>query len=174
MKPKLKGLYTLGALTCLFLIVFAYYFEYALELEPCPLCIMQRVAVFMVGLGCIIGALTSNIRFRTHIVIAIWIFSSSIFGIWLADHHRWLQGLPADLVPSCGPSLDYMIKSFPLSDIIRLLLRGNGSCAKVSWSFLSLSMPVWVEIFFILFSLASLIGLYQIIRGRPKKRKRKR
>jgi disulfide bond formation protein DsbB len=67
-------------------------------------------------------------------------------GAAIAGRHVWLQNLPAEQVPACGPGLDYIIDSFPLSDALRLVFTGSGECATADWHFLGLSMPAWVLI----------------------------
>lgn len=168
MTNPVRWLNALGALTSIALLASAYYFEYALYLDPCPMCIMQRIATLMVGLGCIAGF----IAYRSTIAstgFALFTLASSIFGIYLSDHHRWLQSLPADEVPACGPSLEYMLESFPLEKLLQVLLRGNGNCAEVSWSFMGLSMPFWLEVFFTGFTIASLAGLFLIYKNKQNK-----
>jgi len=155
-----------GALTCIALLASAYYFEYEMYLDPCPMCIMQRIATLMVGVGCIVGFFAYR-HYLTSLLAGIWTLASSIFGFYLSDHHRWLQSLPPDQVPACGPSLEYMVEAFPLEQLITVLLRGNGNCAEVSWSFWGLSMPFWLEIFFTGFIVASVVGIFLIIR-QPK------
>lgn len=159
MRINLKMLSLIGFITSITLLASAYYFQFALEMEPCPLCIMQRIATMMVALGCIAGYYLSE-RPRPLLLASIWTLLSSFFGIYLSNHHNWLQSLPADQVPSCGPSLEYMLDAFPIMEIVTVLLRGNGNCAEVSWSFLGLSMPAWLMIFFIGFAIASAYGVF--------------
>lgn len=159
MRINLKMLCLTGFITCMALLAGAYYFQFALEMEPCPLCIMQRIATLLVAIGCLVGFFTAE-RPRGLLIASVWTLLSSFFGIYLAHHHNWLQNLPADQVPSCGPSLEYMIDAFPIMDIMTVLLRGNGNCAEVSWSFVGLSMPGWLMIFFIGFAVAATYGIF--------------
>lgn len=165
MHLNLKMLSLSGLFTCIALLAGAYYFQFALDMEPCPLCIMQRVATLMVAIGCLAAFILSS-RPIGVFVASIWTLIASLFGLYLAQHHNWLQGLPADQVPSCGPSLEYMIDAFPIMDIITVLLRGNGNCADVSWSFIGLSMPGWLMVFFIGFAMASVFGIFSAWKAR--------
>lgn len=165
MQINLKSLCLTGFVTCIALLASAYYFQFALEMEPCPLCIMQRVATLMVALGCLMGFFLSE-RPLGLLIASVWTLLSSFFGIYLAHHHNWLQNLPADQVPSCGPSLEYMLDAFPMMEIITVLLRGNGNCAEISWSFAGLSMPGWLLIFFIGFAIASAFGIFTAWKAR--------
>jgi disulfide bond formation protein DsbB len=157
MRINLKPLSMTGFITCVALLAAAYYFEFALEMEPCPLCIMQRVAILMVALGCLVSFFLTE-RPIALFITSGWTLLSSFFGIYLTHHHNWLQNLPADQVPSCGPSLEYMLDAFPIMEVVTVLLRGNGNCAEVSWSFAGLSMPGLLMIFFIVFAIASGYG----------------
>lgn len=165
MRLNLKMLSIVGFITCMALLASAYYFQFALEMEPCPLCIMQRVATLMVALGCLAGFFLVS-RPLGLLAASSWTLLSSLFGLYLSQHHNWLQNLPADQVPSCGPSLEYMLDAFPITEVITVLLRGNGNCAEVSWSFLGLSMPGWLMVFFIGFAIASTIGLFSALKAR--------
>lgn len=150
--------YLFGFVLCIGLIGAAYYFEYSLYLEPCPLCIVQRIATLGIGLGCLAAFFVRSTRWPLRLAL-IFTLASAIFGTWVADHHVWIQGLPADEVPECSPGLEYMIETLPTSELITTVLRGSGSCADVSWQFVGLSMPAWTRIIFIGFVLVTVIGL---------------
>lgn len=165
MRINLKMLSLTGFITCVALLASAYYFQFALDMEPCPLCIMQRVATAMVAIGCFAAFFLAE-RALPLLIASIWTLLSSFFGIYLSHHHNWLQNLPADQVPSCGPSLEYMLDAFPVMDVITVLLRGNGNCAEVSWSFWGLSMPGWLMVFFIGFAIASAYGVFTAWKAR--------
>ncbi|MCA6126901.1 disulfide bond formation protein B [Thalassolituus oleivorans] len=157
--------YLVGFLSCVGLLAAAYYFEYVLYLDPCPLCIMQRIATLAIGLGCLAAFFTRNGKI-SHLIALVFILASAIFGTWVADHHVWIQGLPADQVPSCGTSLEYMIETLPLNELITTMLRGNGSCADVVWSFWGLSMPEWTRIWFFGFVVAAVVALASTFKRR--------
>ena len=144
---SLSTLYLLGFFTCVGLLAAAYYFEYVMFLDPCPLCIVQRLVTLGIGVGCLMAFLLRS--YSTGQLISLgFIALVSAFGIWVADHHVWIQNLPADEVPACGPDLAYMVDTLPLAELISTVLRGSGSCADISWSFLGLSMPEWMRIWF--------------------------
>ena len=79
-------------------------------------------------------------------VYAVGILLATGAGVGVAGRHVWLQNLPPDEVPSCGPGFDYIIDSFPLADALKLIFSGSGECASIDWQFLGLSMPAWVVI----------------------------
>lgn len=145
--PKTLHLQILAALSCFGLLGAAYYFEYMLYLDPCPLCIMQRIGVLLVGLGFTAAALHRPGR-TGQMAYAVYGMLAGIFGAAIAGRHVWIQSLPADQVPTCGPSLEYMFDALPWTDLISVLLRGNGNCAEQSWMFLGISMPQWVMLWF--------------------------
>ena len=118
----------------------ALYFQYGLGLEPCPLCILQRIAVIGIGLSAFIAFLINPSRIGQKIA-SFFIFSFAVFGAVVAARHVWLQHLPEDQVPACGPGLDYWLETLPLSTVLGKIFAGSGECAKIDWSFLGLSMP---------------------------------
>jgi len=150
--------YLTGFVMCLSLLGAAYYFEYALYLEPCPLCIVQRIVTLMIGVGCLWAFFARNTVWPLRIGL-LFTLAAALSGVWVADHHVYIQNLPADEVPVCGPGLDYMIETLPPSELITELLKGDGSCADVSWLFLGLTMPQWMLITFAGFAFVSLLAL---------------
>jgi disulfide bond formation protein DsbB len=134
--------YALGFAACAGLLGFAYYLEYFQHQEPCPLCMLQRIAFIdmMVVFG--VAALHGPKR-RGALVYSTLIFIMSAMGAAIAARHVWLQHLPADKVPACGPGLEYMLERFPLGDALKKIFAGSGECAEASWRFLGLSIAEW-------------------------------
>jgi disulfide bond formation protein DsbB len=135
----------LGALACAGLLAYAYYAQFVMHLEPCPLCIFQRIGVFLLGLLFLIAALHDP-RVLGRRVYAVLLTLAALATAGVALRHLYIQSLPPDSVPSCGASLDFMLKVFSLSEVLVKVLTGSGECAKVTWSFLGLAMPAWVLI----------------------------
>ena len=163
MRITRRNLLLTGFLFCVLLIAYALYTQYVLGLEPCPLCILQRVAVITLGLSFLFMALkhpqTKQSKFFASLLLTI--ISSA--GVGIAARHVWLQNLPPDKVPGCGPGLDFMMANFPLSEVFQMVFSGSGECAEISWSFAFLSMPAWVIIWLIF--LGS-YGVWTIHQGR--------
>jgi protein dithiol:quinone oxidoreductase len=134
-----------GFLACAAMMAYALYAEHRLLLEPCPLCVFQRVAVIVLGVLFLLAAL-HNPAGRGRIVHALLIGLAAASGAGIAAWHLRLQNLPPDQVPACGPGFDYILDSFPLTEALRLIFTGSGECATIDWSFLGLSMPAWVLI----------------------------
>ena len=145
---------------CHELIIAAYYFELYIGLDPCPLCMISRAVVMMLGGSFFLAAIhdpKNMMRKMYHIVFSL----ISLLGILVSGRHIYLQSLPADEVPSCGPGLEYMLDTLPLSDVLKEVLHGSGECAEVSWQFLSLSMPEWLIIIYSGFLVLSIIPVFE-------------
>jgi len=134
-----------GFLACAGMMGFALYVQYILLLEPCPLCVLQRVAVIGLGVIFLIAAVHNPPGWGRR-VYAVLMLLSAVDGMAVAGWHWHLQNLPPSEVPSCGPGLGYMLENFPLGEALRMVFEGSGECAEVVWSFLTLSMPAWVFI----------------------------
>lgn len=137
------------AAACAGAIAFALFAQYQLGLEPCPMCIMQRVAVMALGLLAGLAALHNPGRSGA----MVWGGLTSVAalaGAGVALRQVWLQHLPADQVPSCGPGLDFMLETLPLRDVLSRVLAGDGQCAIVDWRLFGLSMAGWSAVFFVL------------------------
>ena len=160
--PRLvfTGLLLLAVISMLFARV---YLQGYLGLEACPLCMTQRV--FVVAWGVV--ALAAIIHNPDGIGIRIYAglcALPAIAGGAVAARHVWLQHLPEDQVPACGPSLEYMLETLPFSETISLVLMGDGNCAATVWTFMGLSIP---EQTLILFVAVSLVCLWQLVRRYP-------
>jgi len=146
--PDKRVLNLAAFLICASLMGFALYAQHQLLLEPCPFCILQRLAI--IGLGLVfLSAALHNPSGAGRFVYAALLALVMVFGATVAGRHAWLQWIPEDQVPACGPGLDYMWENFPLADVINMVFKGSGECASVQWMFLGLSMPAWVLIFVI-------------------------
>ena len=152
-----RGLNSLGAAACAAMMGFALYAQYILELEPCPLCIFQRVAVIAMGVVFLLAALHDPGRTGARIY-GLLVAVPAAAGVGVAARHVWLQGLPPDQVPECGPGLDYMLDVFPVMEALDMIFSGSGECAEVSWRMLGLSMPTWVIIGCAGLGIAGLLG----------------
>ena len=138
----------LAALVCAALLGFGFYLQYGQGLEPCPLCLVQRGFFIAVMAVCIVAALHAPRRLGTRvygIVAALF----ALGGAAVAGRQVWLQHLPPDKVPACGPDLYFMMENFPLSRALRTLFSGTGECAAVDWTFLRLSIAEWSLFWFV-------------------------
>lgn len=153
----------LGFVACAGLLAYAYYAQFVLHLEPCPLCIFQRIGVFALGVVFLIAALHDPAPLGRR-VYAVLLALAALATIGIALRQLYIMSLPPDSVPACGASLDFMLKVFSLSEVLVKVLTGSGECAKVTWQFLGLAMPAWV-----LISAAALggFGLWVNLRRQP-------
>lgn len=130
------------------MLSYAYYEQYVNDLNPCPLCLVQRFVILLLGLLFLVTFI-----FRPQYIIkklfAILILLVAVTGAFISAWHVRLQNLPEDEIPDCGPGLGYMLENFPVGDILRNLFTGSGQCAEISWKFIGLSMPAWTFIIFI-------------------------
>jgi len=133
---------TLILLFCISLLATAFYMEYQLGLEPCPMCIVQRIAVALAGLAALIGILHNKLK---KFYLGLTAFFSAA-GSLSAIRHLYLQSLPPDRVPSCGPDLNYLLENNFVSDALIQLFIGDGNCTEVMWSLMGISIPGWVLI----------------------------
>lgn len=133
---------------CAVLIGIALYMEHSMGLEPCPLCMTQRVAIIAVGVVAAIAFLHHPAGTMRRVYAGLGALLA-VFGGAVSSRQLWLQSLPEDQVPACGPSLEYMLETFPLADTLRAMLQGDGNCAEVVWTFMGLSIPGWTLLAFI-------------------------
>ena len=152
--------YWLGLIVSSALMAVAYfYFQQALGLAPCPLCIFQRVCVVAIGLVCVLGIIFKPRKLGSKLLAFLNVVFS-LLGLIIAGRQVWLQHLPADQVPECGPDLAFMMDVFPLQEVIAKVFRGSGECAEVQWQFLSFSMPEWTAFIFVAMLFVSLRLLF--------------
>lgn len=140
MPPRL--LYAAPALACAALLGFGYYLQYFDGQDPCPLCLVQRGFYYAVLLAFAIAALHAPGKLGHRLYCAAGTFFA-LGGFAVAARQVWLQHLPADQVPACGPDLFFMMENFPLMRTLERLFKGSGQCAEVSWRFLGLSIAEW-------------------------------
>jgi protein dithiol:quinone oxidoreductase len=148
--------YAIGFLICAALLGFALYLQYYEEQDPCPLCILQRVAFIALAIIFLIGALHGPRR-RGAIVYSTLLFVTAAVGASIAGRQVWLQHLPPDKVPACGPGLQYMLEQFPLSQALAKIFAGSGECAEAGWRFLGLTIADWSLVWFVLLALFAIV-----------------
>ena len=146
-----RRLFLILALIPVLLLSFGYYQEYVSELEPCPLCHMQRYAYILVFFVAVIGAI-HNPKIKTKSVV-VYTGLGAIFalmGLLLALRQVWLQSLPPGDAPACMPSFSVMLEYMPILEVLKTSIIGTGDCAKVDWTFLGLSIAAWSAIWFLI------------------------
>lgn len=156
-----RSTFGLLALICAVLLGYGYYLQYVTGLEPCPLCILQRLAFFALLVITLVAAIHGPAVTGARIYAGLGVIAAIIGGA-IAGRQIWLQHLPPDQLPDCGPGLEYMLEVFPLFEALRMILTGSGECAEVDWTFLGLSIAGWSLIWFVLLGLAC---LYLLVRA---------
>ena len=146
--PPRRLAYLLGFLVCAGLMAWAFWLQYGEGLEPCPLCMFQRVAVGAVGVVFLIAFLHNPGRNFAAVYAAFTVLFAGA-GAAFAGRQVWLQSLPKEQVPSCGMGLNYMIETLPWTDVIAKVLGGSGECAEKGWVLLGLSIAGWTLVFFV-------------------------
>jgi protein dithiol:quinone oxidoreductase len=155
--PRRRALNSLGFLLCAGLIGYALYAQFELGLDPCPLCIFQRIGIAALGLVFLIAALHNPRGWGSRVYAAL-IAVAALATIGVAARQLYIQHLPPGAIPSCGAPLSMMMKFMPLTAVIRKVLTGSGECGVVNWTFLGLAMPAWVLIWAAFLGCAGVIG----------------
>jgi len=130
----------------------AQFMEHVMGLDPCALCLMQRLWTMFAG-AFVIAGLAHNPQLLAYPAAAV---ACTVIGAGFSIRQLWLQSLPADAVPACGPDMAYMIDAFPLSDILKAMTLGTGNCAQVTWSLFGISIAGWALLGFV--ALAAALG----------------
>ncbi|HUE10642.1 MAG TPA: disulfide bond formation protein B, partial [Steroidobacteraceae bacterium] len=116
---------SLGALACAGLLAYAYYAQFVLHLDPCPLCIFQRVGVFAIGVIFALAAAHDPVGWPRRVYAGL-LLLAALATVGVAARQLYIQSLPPGSVPACGASLDFMLKVFPLTDVLVKVLTGSG------------------------------------------------
>jgi disulfide bond formation protein DsbB len=129
-------------------MAFALYLQHYQHLDPCPLCIFQRVGLMIMGVFALMAAIHNPKALWARRTYAALAGLGMLWSTGVAARHVWLQHLPPEDVPACGPGLDYWMNVFPMQEVVQKVLHGSGECAKVDWTLLGLSLPHWSLAFF--------------------------
>ena len=159
LKINARICFLLGFFICGVLLAIAVYFQLVDGLEPCPLCISQRLVILLIGLVFLVAGLHNpkQTGIKRYALVGTVV---ALLGASISSRHVWLQHLPPEEVPECGPGLAYMFQYFPLFDTLKLMLSGTGDCAKVDWTMLGFSMPAWTLLAFIMLAILSFLQIW--------------
>ncbi len=157
-----RWLYLAGAVIVAGMFCTALYLQYVLRQDPCPLCMVQRVIFIAIGVLFFIAALHNAKQIGAKVYSALIAFTS-LGGVAVASRHIWIQHLPKDQVPACGPGLDFMLQNFPMSEVLQELMHGSGECAAKGWTFLTLGIPEWSLVGYVL------LGVFAVMVGWKKR-----
>ena len=157
--------YAAGFLVCAALLAFALYLQHVQGQDPCPLCILQRFAFIGMMAVFAVAALHGPARRGAKVYSGIAALVAVVGGA-IAGRQVWLQSLPPEKVPACGPGLEYMLDRFPLGQALQKILAGSGECAEAGWKFLGLTIAGWSLVWFVLLGA---FALYMALRARPRR-----
>jgi disulfide bond formation protein DsbB len=146
--PPRRIAYFLAFFVCATLICYALYLQYVEGLEPCPLCVFQRICVIVMGIIFLVGGFHHPGRGGATVYAVLQLLAGGA-GIAFATRQVWLQSLPLEEVPACSMGLNYMLETLPFTDVLKKVFEGSGECAEKSWEFLHLSLAAWMLVFFI-------------------------
>lgn len=140
--------YILGFVACFGLVGIALAIQTHYQLNPCPLCISQRIIFMGLGVLFLIAAFIKPSTLLSKLFTLLLVLTS-LGGAGVAIRHWWLTAHRSEMVADCGVGFDYMFDNFPLEKALKLVFRGTGDCAAVDWTFLGLSIPQMSLIAFI-------------------------
>jgi protein dithiol:quinone oxidoreductase len=164
--PNRRLLNFSGFIVCVALLGYAYYVQYHLALEPCPLCIFQRIGIALLGLTFLAAGLHGPRRWGSYVyavLLALWALATA----GVAIRHLYVQSLPPGTIPACGAPLDVLLKFTPVTEVIRKVLTGSGECSQVNWKWLGLTMPAWVLLASVALGCAGVLANVRRRRARP-------
>lgn len=155
--------FLLGFVACCGLLAFALYAQYQLGMSPCPLCVLQRIAFLFMGIVFLLGGIhapSGRIRWTYAGLVVV----GALCGIVTAGRHLWIQSLPPDLVPSCGPGIGYLFDAFPFATMLHKVFTGSGECATIE-PILGLPMPAWSLIWFVALGALAIVAAWRRTRS---------
>jgi len=147
-------------LACFGLLGFGLYLQHARHIEPCPLCILQRIAFIAICVTALVAAIHNPKGHGWAMYGGLLVFFS-VLGGGVAAWQVYLQHSPPNQVLECGPGLNYMLDVLPLTKVLPMIFKGSGGCAEVTWTFLGLSIAQWALGWFILFVLVGATAIFR-------------
>jgi disulfide bond formation protein DsbB len=151
----------LGFVAVVAIFAFVLYAQYVEHYQPCPLCLLQRAFLLLLGLAFLAAVVFPGGRWAARFW-ALVLFVFAILGATVALRQVWLQYFAPPQVASCGANLDWMLRHLPFTETLELVFRGTGDCAVINWTLWGLSMPVWS---FLCFVFLGAWGVWANLRG---------
>ena len=163
-----RGLNIFLVMMTLIAMAFALFFlQRYMGFSPCPLCVFQRIGIMVMGTFALLAALINPKKIAARLMLWLGSLAGILWSLGVAARHVWLQHLPPDQVPSCGPGLDYWLEALPMQEVVNQVLSGSGECALVEWRFMGLSIPEQSLILFVFLTLIHLLLLWRIFQRTP-------
>ena len=158
-----RWIYAFIVSCCCALLGYALYTQYFDGLHPCPLCITQRAFYVLTALVALTALIIHPQQKGRYLSAALMVLFTSLGGA-VAYRQVWLQSLPADQAPACGPSLEYMFANLPFGEAFSTLMIGDGNCAEIVWTLFGLSMPNWSLFGFIGLGLCAIVSALPMVK----------
>ncbi len=162
--PSRRALNSAGVLICAGLMAGAFFFEYVLKLQPCNMCMLQRLAVTALGTVFLLAALQNPGRVGARLYAALIALAAGL-AMALSARHVWMQMQPPGSLPSCGADFWTMVDMLPFTEVVRRIVNGGGECQAILWSLLGLSMPAWLLLAATVLGIGGAAG--NLVLGRP-------
>ncbi len=144
-----RQLFVFGALLCLCLLGAAYLLEYAKELHPCPLCLLQRYTLWILVLIFLSGAIWPYKK-KFRLLLSILLFLFSVLGVLFAGRQVWLQSLPPDQIPPCTAGFERLLAFHSIPETLKIVISSSGECGVVDYRIFGFSLAVWSLAVFVL------------------------
>jgi len=141
--------YFLGFVASFGLVGLALFIQTQYHLEPCPLCISQRMVFMGLGVLFLLATIINPQKKAPKLIFAALQVLTALGGAGVAIRHWYLQAHKESMIADCGVGFDYMFENFPLKKAFTLIFRGTGDCAAIDWTFLGLSLPQLALIAFV-------------------------
>lgn len=138
------------------------YLQLQLKLEPCPLCIFQRIGLWTMGIFALIATVINAKNKAVRLLLWLGSTLGALWGFGVAVRHTWLHYAPSS-TPSCGPGLSYWVDTLPMSEVLSVVLAGNGDCALIDWTLFGLSIPAWTAVLFAVILFIEVVILKKIL-----------
>ncbi|CAN5240676.1 disulfide bond formation protein B [soil metagenome] len=150
--PSYPKVNLIGFILASLAIIVSIFLQLHYHIDPCPLCIVQRLLMVFIAVLFLIATLHTPQPLGRRVFGGV-LCLLSLAGVAISGWQVWLQHLPPDKAPACGASLDYMLHNLPFYEMVQLVLKGTADCARVNWSFLGISMAQMAVAVFILLAL---------------------
>jgi len=165
MRPRIRIAFAFIAVACACLMAYGiYYLQEELGLEPCPMCILQRYALISIGTVALVAAIHGprdwGLRVYSGLIVLF-----AVLGGGVSIRHSYLQHFPPK-VETCGSDLGFLMGNFPLSQAVPKIFAGTGSCSKIDWRFLGLTIPEWTLVWFAIFAG---LAVWAVVSARKRK-----
>ncbi len=150
-----RAQYFAGFVVCVVLMSYAYYVQFALNIEPCPLCIFQRIVFIVMGMVFLIGAIQNPRESGRRIYGFIQLLAAFV-GVGIAARHIWVQHQPPDPFAGCAPGWNYMVEQLPDQQSAEDGVHRFGRLPQINWTFLGFSMPDWTLVCYVLLGIGAM------------------